>query len=59
MTTAAAQAPAENPFDNAIEQFNAVAERLDLDEGMREVLRHCKREFTVNFPVQKIGRAHV
>ena len=52
MTTDAAQAPAENPFDNAIEQFNAVAERLKLDEGMREVLRHCKREFTVNFPVQ-------
>ena len=48
----AAQAPAENPFDNAIEQFNAIAERLHLDEGMREVLRHCKREFTVNFPVQ-------
>jgi glutamate dehydrogenase (NAD(P)+) len=50
-TMSAAQAPAENPFDNAIEQFNAVAERLHLDEGMREVLRHCKREFTVNFPV--------
>ncbi len=48
----AAQAPAENPFDNAIEQFNAIAERLQLDQGMREVLRHCKREFTVNFPVQ-------
>ncbi|MDP9236645.1 MAG: Glu/Leu/Phe/Val dehydrogenase [Chloroflexota bacterium] len=51
-TTAAAQAPAENPFDNAIEQFNAVAEKLGLDEGMREVLRHCKREFTVHFPVE-------
>ena len=49
---AAAQALAENPFDNAIEQFNVIAERLHLDEGMREVLRHCKREFTVNFPVQ-------
>jgi glutamate dehydrogenase (NAD(P)+) len=53
MTTApAAHAPAENPLDNAIEQLNAVADRLGLDEGMREVLRHCKREFTVNFPVQ-------
>ena len=48
----AAHAPAENPFDNAIEQLNAVADRLGLDEGMCEVLRHCKREFTVNFPVQ-------
>jgi glutamate dehydrogenase (NAD(P)+) len=51
-TTAAAQAPAENPLDNAIEQLNTVADRLKLDEGMRDVLRHCKREFTVNFPVQ-------
>jgi glutamate dehydrogenase (NAD(P)+) len=51
-TTAGAQAPAENPFQNAIEQFDAVAEKLGLDDGMRQVLRHCKREFTVNFPVQ-------
>jgi len=47
-----AQAPAENPHDNALEQLNAVADRLGLDEGMREVLRHCKREFTTHFPVQ-------
>ena len=47
-----AQAPAENPLDNAIEQFNTVADKLGLDEGMREVLRHCKRELTLNFPVQ-------
>ncbi len=46
------QADAENPYDTAIAQFNAVAERLNLDEGMREILRHCKREYTVNFPVQ-------
>jgi len=46
------RAPAGNPYDNAVEQLNAVADRLRLDEGMREVLRHCKREFTVNFPVQ-------
>ncbi len=47
-----AQAPAENPYDTAVAQFNAVAERIGVDEGLREVLRHCKREFTVNFPVQ-------
>lgn len=46
-----AQAPAENAWDNALEQFNTVAERLRLDAGMRAVLSHCKREFTVNFPV--------
>lgn len=52
MTTTPSAAPAENPFDTAIAQLNAAADRLGLDEGMREVLRHCKREFTVNFPVK-------
>jgi len=47
----AAQAPAENPWENALEQFQTVAERLGLDAGMRDVLSHCEREFTVNFPV--------
>ena len=41
-----------NPFEDALRQLDAVAERLELDGGMREILRHCKREFTVNFPVQ-------
>ncbi|HYM16479.1 MAG TPA: Glu/Leu/Phe/Val dehydrogenase [Dehalococcoidia bacterium] len=50
--TSAAQAPAENPYTNAVEQLDAVAARLGLDAGMREVLRRPKREFTVNFPVQ-------
>ena len=61
MTTApGAQAPAENPFQNAIEQFDAVAEKLGLDDGMRQVLRHCNREFTVNFPVHMDdGSIHV
>ena len=48
----ASQAPAENPFTTSIAQLDAAADRLGLDEGMREVLRHCKREFTVNFPVR-------
>jgi glutamate dehydrogenase (NAD(P)+) len=54
MTPGAAQQqpPATNPFDSAVEQFNAAADRLSLDEGMRDVLRHCKREFTVHFPVR-------
>jgi glutamate dehydrogenase (NAD(P)+) len=47
-----AQRPAENAFDTAIAQLDAVADRIGLDAGMREVLRHCKREFTVNFPVK-------
>jgi glutamate dehydrogenase (NAD(P)+) len=49
---AASDAPAENPFQNALEQLDAVADRLGLDAGMRDILRHCKREFTVNFPVK-------
>lgn len=39
-------------FDVAVEQFNLAAEVLNLDDGMRQVLSHCQREFTVNFPVQ-------
>jgi glutamate dehydrogenase (NAD(P)+) len=49
--SAAAQSPADNPLQNALEQLDAAADRLGLDAGMRDVLRHCKREFTVNFPV--------
>jgi glutamate dehydrogenase (NAD(P)+) len=47
-----AQPPAENAFQTAIAQLNAVAARINLDRGQLEVLRHCKREFTVNFPVK-------
>ncbi|HVP04916.1 MAG TPA: Glu/Leu/Phe/Val dehydrogenase [Dehalococcoidia bacterium] len=35
----------------ALSQFDAAADRLRLDEGMRAVLRNCKRELSVNFPV--------
>jgi len=52
MGVPAAQLPAANPFEDALRQLDAVADRLGLDGGMREILRHCKREFTVNFPVQ-------
>jgi glutamate dehydrogenase (NAD(P)+) len=48
----AAQAAAENPFETAVAQLDDAAERMGIDDGMREILRHCKREFTVNFPVQ-------
>ncbi len=42
----------QTPFDMAIEQFNAAAEKLNLDQGMREILSNCKRELTVHFPVR-------
>jgi glutamate dehydrogenase (NAD(P)+) len=43
---------AGNPFQNALAQFDAVADILDLDAGIRAELRTCQHELTVNFPVQ-------
>ncbi|MQF64783.1 Glu/Leu/Phe/Val dehydrogenase [SAR202 cluster bacterium AC-409-J13_OGT_754m] len=42
----------DSVFAMAVEQFNAAADVLNLEEGMRQVLSSCKREFTVNFPVK-------
>ena len=44
---------AENPYHIAQKQFDLVAERLHLDPGIRQILRHPKRELTVNFPVRQ------
>ena len=44
-----AQAP--NIWAVAQQQFDQAAEKLDLDSGLRRVLRVPKRELTVNFPV--------
>jgi glutamate dehydrogenase (NAD(P)+) len=41
-----------NPWQVAQQQFDLAAERLNLDEGMRRVLREPRRELTVHFPVQ-------
>ena len=41
-----------NPFETAKRQIDIVADILDLDQGIREVLKHPKRELTVNFPVR-------
>jgi glutamate dehydrogenase (NAD(P)+) len=40
-----------NPFINAQTQFDIAAEVLGLDPNMRRVLRECKRELIVTFPV--------
>ncbi len=45
-------AEAINPWDVAQRQFDLAAERLDLDPGLRRVLREPKRELTVHFPVK-------
>jgi glutamate dehydrogenase (NAD(P)+) len=41
-----------NPFDTAKQQIDIVADLIGLDGGAREVLKHPKRELTVNFPVR-------
>jgi glutamate dehydrogenase (NAD(P)+) len=39
-------------FQVAVEQFEIAADVLGLDDGMRQILSHCQRELTVNFPVE-------
>jgi len=41
-----------NPFETAKKQVDIVADLLGLDSGMRDVLKHPKRELTTNFPVR-------
>jgi glutamate dehydrogenase (NAD(P)+) len=51
MTTEQA-APAINAWHVAQEQFDLAADKLNLDPGLRRVLREPRRELTVHFPVQ-------
>ena len=46
------ESAAINPYHMAVQQFEAAAEKLNLSEDMREVLRQPKRELSVNFPVR-------
>src|SRR5687768_8524270 len=39
-------------FDTAVEQFTIAADIIGLDDGMRRILSVCKKELTVNFPVE-------
>ena len=48
---AEAQPQFANPWHNAQQQFDIAAEALGLDPNMRQVLRECKRQLTVTFPV--------
>ncbi|HEX6290810.1 MAG TPA: Glu/Leu/Phe/Val dehydrogenase [Herpetosiphonaceae bacterium] len=41
----------ENPFEIAQQQFDIAADILNLDAGMRQILRVPQRELTVRFPV--------
>jgi glutamate dehydrogenase (NAD(P)+) len=51
MTTENVAAPI-NPWAVAQQQFDLAAERLQLDDAMRRVLREPRRELTVHFPVK-------
>ena len=50
--TAGAERQPDNPYEMALAQFDAVAGRLGLDDGLCQVLRVCKRELIVRFPVK-------
>ena len=41
-----------NAYETALAQFDRAAHILNLDAGLAEHLRACKRELTVNFPVK-------
>ena len=43
---------AANPYETAKRQIDIVADILKLDDGTRAILKHPKRELTVNFPVR-------
>ena len=59
MTTEQA-APVINPWQVAQHQFDLAAERLNLDPGLRRVLREPRRELIVHFPVKMDdGTVHV
>src|SRR5918993_2640934 len=52
-TMTAAQAAEElNPFKIAQEQFETAAAYLDLEQSMRQVLKHAKRQLVVSIPVK-------
>ncbi len=51
-TAQAVESLALNPFEEAQRQFAAAAERLNLPQAMRAILREPKREITVRFPVR-------
>ena len=52
MTTEQSRSRAINPWHVAQQQFDLAADRLNLDPGLRRVLREPRRELIVHFPVK-------
>ncbi|HQV70215.1 MAG TPA: Glu/Leu/Phe/Val dehydrogenase [Thermoflexales bacterium] len=50
--TPAPSAQADSAYGTAIAQFDQAAKILQLDAGMCDLLKSCRREITVNFPVK-------
>jgi glutamate dehydrogenase (NAD(P)+) len=50
--TPTAVSAVESAFTIAQKQFDIAADLLHLDSNLRDVLRNCKRELTVHFPVK-------
>lgn len=44
-----------SPLDVALEQLRIVAEKMDLDPGVHEVLKHPKRVLVVSVPVRRVN----
>ena len=60
MTTEQAAHAVINPWEVAQQQFDLAADRLNLDVGLRRVLREPRRELIVHFPVKMDdGSVHV
>jgi glutamate dehydrogenase (NAD(P)+) len=56
----AATSPGTSALNAALEQFHAAADHIQLDPGLRAVLRVPQREFTFHFPVTRdSGRVEV
>jgi len=49
---------AVNPYHMAVQQFELAADKLNLSEDMREILRQPKRELIVHFPV-RLDNGHI
>jgi len=41
-----------NPWENALQQLDLVAKKINLDQGIHEKLRNCKRILIVSCPIR-------
>ncbi|HEX8160700.1 MAG TPA: Glu/Leu/Phe/Val dehydrogenase [Pyrinomonadaceae bacterium] len=53
--TAATRGEELNPFKIAVAQFNRAADCLELDDSLRQILQHPKRQLVVSIPVKMDG----